>query len=256
MSIIFSDLDNTLLFDKKIKEKDLLAIEEWKEKGNLFALSTGRGKVMMTEVFERYPNLCDYYILNNGALILDKDKKILKEAYIPKDIVFEILNHLDEKEYTIAIETTKNLYSFGKYEDDICPEVGDMAIEIKKAQINDIKEKIIFLNCAPKDGSLDKAIYIEKLLKKYFSDKVSIFRNKHWVDVVALFQSKGEGINSLITIKELSNESIYVIGDSLNDISMFDKYQNSFTFSDSEEIVKNKAKNIINDFSHMVEKII
>ncbi len=256
MSIIFSDLDNTLLFEGKIKGSDLEAINNWKEKGNLFALSTGRGKVMMTEIFERYPDLCDYYILNNGALILDKDKNTLKEAYIPKDIVYEILTCLDENEYTIAIETSKNLYSFGKYEDDICPEVGDMAIEISKKDIKNIKEKIIFFNCAPKDGSLDKAIYVEKLLQKYFSNKVSIFRNKHWVDVVALFQSKGEGINNLITIKELSNESIYVIGDSLNDLSMFEKYKNSFTFNDSEEIVKTKANTIVNAFSHMVEKII
>ncbi len=56
MSIIFSDLDNTLLFEGKIRDKDLEAVNKWKDRGNLFVLSTGRGKIMMTEIFKKYSN--------------------------------------------------------------------------------------------------------------------------------------------------------------------------------------------------------
>ncbi|MBQ8842792.1 MAG: HAD hydrolase family protein, partial [Ruminiclostridium sp.] len=52
--IIMTDLDGTLLDDKKrVSEKDLSAINEFRKKGGSFTLATGRGIAMARNVVEK-----------------------------------------------------------------------------------------------------------------------------------------------------------------------------------------------------------
>ena len=52
--IIMTDLDGTLLDDKKqIAEKDLAAIEEFRKGGGIFTVATGRGYAMAEKVIRR-----------------------------------------------------------------------------------------------------------------------------------------------------------------------------------------------------------
>lgn len=256
MKYIFSDLDHTLLFNGKIRKKDLEAIEKWKNAGNKFIIATGRGKNMMDIIFENYPNLADYYILNNGALILDGNKNILKKDIMNLELAKNIIKEIDKDNFLMAIETEDEIYSIGEFKDDICPEVGEKTKNIEESYLDNIDLDIIFLNCAPKNSSLKSAIEIyEKLINKY-SNNVSIFRNKHWIDIISKNLSKAKGIQNLLEIKGLKPSNIYVIGDSLNDISMFEEYENSYTFNISESLVKSRSRYTLDNFYEMVDKIL
>lgn len=255
MNYIFSDLDNTLLFQGKISDKNLEAIKKWKEAGNKFVIATGRGLMMMDIIFNNYPGLADYYILNNGALITDKDRNILNINTMSNGIAKSIIRELDKNSFIMAVETTDKLYSIGEFHDDICPEVGELTTSIDEDTLLSMDLNAIFLNCAPRDTSLDKAIQNYDFLNEKYGKEVSIFRNQHWVDIIPKNLSKGLSIKKLLEMENINADNIYVIGDSLNDLSMFESYEESYTFDSSEESVKNKSKYVISNFHEMVDRI-
>ena len=56
MKYLASDLDGTLFqHDKTIRKEDIEAIINFKEKGNKFIVSTGRGVEGIKEGFKNYP---------------------------------------------------------------------------------------------------------------------------------------------------------------------------------------------------------
>lgn len=256
MKYIFSDLDNTLLFGGKIKEKDLEAIRKWKTLGHKFVIATGRGKNMMDIIFDNYSDLADYYILNNGALLLDKNKNKISGNIMDFDTVKDVVKTLGEKDVLVALETENEIYSIGEFKDEICPEVGETTINLSQDQVVNEKRDIIFLNCSPKTKKIEDSILIYDELYSKYSEKISIFRNKHWIDMIPKNLSKGQGIKNLINLECLEPKDIFVIGDSLNDISMFEDFKNSYTFVYAEDIVKDKCKCIVEDFGQMVEDIL
>ena len=49
MKLFATDYDGTLKVDGTIQEKDLLSIYQWKAKGNLFVIDTGRSMESILE---------------------------------------------------------------------------------------------------------------------------------------------------------------------------------------------------------------
>ena len=87
MNLLASDFDNTLLFDNKMKERDVKTIKQFQENGHLFGLCTGRSlEGVMTPTLP-YDIQYDFYILLSGALILNKDK----------DIILEVLREINDE---------------------------------------------------------------------------------------------------------------------------------------------------------------
>ncbi len=78
MKLLASDFDGTLLVDKKINKRDIEGIKALRKKGHKFIISTGRTLLTMEGVIEKYDLEFDYLVLCNGAVILDKNKKVIK----------------------------------------------------------------------------------------------------------------------------------------------------------------------------------
>ncbi|MDU6247899.1 MAG: HAD hydrolase family protein, partial [Paeniclostridium sordellii] len=107
-----------------------------------------------------------------------------------------------------------------------------------------------------KDECINKANDKKVDIEKKFSEKVSVYRNLSFIDIVPKNTSKGEGINKVLNKFGVKEDNVFVIGDSWNDLSMFEKYKNSYTFSYSEESLKVHAKNIVDNFYDCIEDAI
>ena len=69
--IIMTDLDGTLLDDKKqISPKDMAAIDDFRSKGGLFTLATGRGVAMARSIVEKL-KVDIPCVIFNGAAVYD-----------------------------------------------------------------------------------------------------------------------------------------------------------------------------------------
>ena len=88
--ILFSDFDGTLYFKKDIEKTctNFDAIQKWRAK---FCITTGRSYKSVSNEFPRIREICDYYIVDSGSIILSKSGDILKAFYFEPKVVSEII---------------------------------------------------------------------------------------------------------------------------------------------------------------------
>ena len=103
MKLLFSDFDRTLYVNKNITQENLDAINKWQEMGNLFIIATGRYKKSIIEQMKNFLLKPDYYICNNGAVILDKEQNTIFFKYIPNQEIEQIIQYI-YKNYENSLE--------------------------------------------------------------------------------------------------------------------------------------------------------
>ncbi len=249
MKLLASDYDGTLLLhphknDSIILAGDKEAISRFQKAGNIFGICTGRGLDGVVKWCEDI--VFDFYIINSGALILNKDKKIIQANYLEKQLIEDILAAFDShicatfvydgkmyvmnpnKDYPSHIQTVTSLHDFGHYfeafslhfEDDI-----EMATKIKDEIIGQ------------------------------FGKQIAVYQNIDNIDMCAKGCSKGNGIKTIQQYYGLSDEDMHVIGDSWNDIPMFEVCENAFTFYHSPEDVQAKTKYQVDTIEMCIDQI-
>lgn len=243
MKGIASDFDGTLYFgdiEGGCKKEDLMRIKEFQDKGHYFGICTGRPLVGIEDNLKGKVDL-DFYILTTGALILDKDKKIIFEQLIDEETMLSIYNMY--KDITnIFIQGEDTVYAF-KEED----------VNLKQTVIKDIKDvKGKIYGFSLNTYSEENAERICKEIKYYYHD-LDAFQNKKYIDIVKKGCSKGHAVRK---VKELLNLDVIAgIGDNYNDISMLESADVSFTFHDSPDAVKKVSDHIVHHLYESIDKL-
>ena len=102
MKLLASDFDQTLLFESKMKIRDVESIKSFQKEGNLFGLCTGRSLKGVLEPSLPYQLTYDFYILLSGALILDRDFHVLYESLISYDLVKDIYTFNHQQDMSVV----------------------------------------------------------------------------------------------------------------------------------------------------------
>ena len=118
------------------------------------------------------------------------------------------------------------------------------------------KRKYTTISLFARDKSIKRAQIVRDKIAKMYEGKLEVFRNQFFIDIAPKECSKGNGINRVLEIDGGHVDKLYTIGDSFNDISMFEITKNSFTFNNAEEEVKAKANNYVDSVSECIEKIL
>lgn len=97
--IAFSDFDKTLHPDADEAEfaRNLEKIREFRRKGNLFCIATGRSQASLGRAWSDYEDYLDYGIFDNGAVCLDQFGKMMFQETIALAIVKEITRKIVDK---------------------------------------------------------------------------------------------------------------------------------------------------------------
>jgi len=96
--IVFSDYDGTIYITEENMERNVKAIEEYRNYGGKFVIVTGRSKTSVSNVIKQYNIPYDYIISNNGAVIFNIDMVKIYEQAITTDISNKIIDYLNTKE--------------------------------------------------------------------------------------------------------------------------------------------------------------
>ena len=96
---------------------------------------------------------------------------------------------------------------------------------------------------------------VKSLLIKNFGHEIEVHHNVLNLDITPKNCSKGIAIKTLDQYLPVNYEDIYVIGDSYNDISMFEAAKTSFSFHRSDDIVKEKATHLVDDIAQAIKEI-
>lgn len=247
--LLASDLDGTLIDGGKLNNFNKESVLKLKSKNNFFGVSTGRPYNGVSFLKEEHGIDIDFYVLLNGALILDKNLKILKHEKIKYEIVVKIF-----EEYKDC-----NLFGIDEgFETNIL--IGDSHYSWGNTHFRSIDEmKGRGCSLISIDFSNRNIEDIEKVcsdIREKFSDHVVVYRNACFVDVVPKGCSKGEGVKLICETIGIDFKNVYTIGDSFNDITMFEITKNSFTFNNVEKDVKSHANYFVDSVSECIEKYI
>ena len=253
-----SDIDGTLFFhdteifsepsttmEKGFKKEDLAAISAWQADGGLFGLCSGRP---IAGILDLFPNGIepDFYIACSGAVILDKNRNVIYEAAIDRNDIKELF------------EKYKGIYIFAAFHTDNQDRVyqtehdgEDREKQVIVSSLEDVETSKFFgiSLCFSDDETAGKIC--REVNENY--PALEGFQNKNSVDIVSKGCSKGNGI---LRIKEyLQADIVAGIGDSFNDIPMFQTAYPSFTFHSSPEEIRNQVTYIVESVAEALGKL-
>lgn len=266
MKYLACDLDGTLLSeDQTISRENLEAIVGFKAEGNKFVISTGRNVDSIYDLFKDYPEIeYDYIVACNGAIVLDNNKEVISNKYISNDIAEKIINDfIDKEDICIHFEADGQHYlveSKGlEYASCLSEDIKDMLLRFEdRISIDDIfetKRKYSFISIFSTNKDMEVAEEVKNLLIETYGQDLEAFRNQFFVDIAPKDCSKGNGLRSILELNNIKEENLYAIGDSFNDVSMFELTENSFTFHHVEEELKSFANNHVSTVGECIDTI-
>ena len=215
--IFVSDYDQTFYLNDEDIEKNKIAINEFRKKGNIFVIATGRSYFDFQNKVDEYNLNYDYVIINHGATILDKNNNILINFPIKNEIIPHIKNDL---------QLEKSIKGF-------CCSGLESRVDFNHKSLTKINVRY---------NSKEEAMKInDNINAKYFE-----FVNSYYVT-----------INSLEIISNktnISKENVYTIGDGYSDIEMVKNF-NGYAMKKSVDELKKMAKKEYDSVSELINEI-
>lgn len=255
--ILFSDIDGTIIENEQpICKKDQQAIARLHQRGHLFAYCTGRNyqeTKVIAHLFEY-----DYMVLNNGAMIVDREDHVIFRKQIPNATAKKIIKHCLQwypymhysfydgmKTYVYYQKNDVRVLSKGKYE-----KVNADFMEL----VNKMEDDFDIFCVEHPEGHLDEILEIQKYIDEHYPGVHGTI-NTRFLDVTVDHCSKGTGVETLCKLIGDDVET-YCVGDSYNDISMFRAANHPYTFSRIENQVKQYTEKQVNFVYEIVEDML
>ncbi|MDR0137039.1 HAD family hydrolase [Metabacillus idriensis] len=257
IKLFVSDLDGTLLsFEKKVTEQDISALKELKKNGVDVCLASGRMDVeigeILTMVGEKY-----HRISQNGAFInTDQDESLHAltfENVIAKE-VFEQVRSTDL--ITIIADYSKN---YTERRDEIIT-------GIESRMFSPIEENVNLLHALGQEvkaskisilGEYEAISELQKTLQERHPETIETYiSDKQCLDVMPKNISKGNALKMLIEHLGIKPEEVACIGDSFNDIPMFNMTPHSFAMEDALPEVKKEAAYTASSVGEAIKQVL
>ncbi len=229
--LLASDYDQTYYLNDSDIIRNIEKNKRWIDKGNIFAIATGRSYQDLKNKKNKYNFIFDYAILNHGATIIDKNENILWNKSISNKIIPEIKTNLDKSNYISYF----------------CCSTLESRVDFNHSNL--AKIAVTFDN---KEKALKKAEELNRLFK---NDIKAFYVNKNSVEIISNKTSKEQAIQYLAKINHIDKSEIYTIGDGYSDINMIKAFQ-GYGMEQSVGEVKINAKKVYNSVSLLIEELL
>lgn len=243
--LLASDMDGTLLNSSRlIGRENREALRWFTDCGGRFCVATGRAVEVTRMYFNDIPVNAPYICLN-GALVYSPDGMLLRHNAMPK-------------ETQDLLDAARSVY----------PEVGiEIYVKEKAFILHDhpmTQHHFRILGIDPPRRSLEELPSCTEWSKinltgeqeriAELQNRLSEFRGSFstasaipiFCEVTAANATKGEAVQQVAELCEISDAHIYVAGDSANDLSMMQKFY-SFAPENGEGCALNAANEIVCD---------
>jgi Cof subfamily protein (haloacid dehalogenase superfamily) len=265
--VIATDLDGTLFYPRKrirmISKDNCAFINKFMDDGGKILLVSGRNRYFGEKVAQNLHRQVDV-VGCNGSFILD-DGHLIKESFFNKDSLRKILNEtcreykipivmLFTKRHNLVIPRSGvgwftglcySTYEFfqGTYRE---PVVRSDKVFYEELEGGEVYKAMLFFGIIPKRKV--QAREANKLLRLRYPE-AEFSWVEQCIEITPKGASKSEGIAFYLDYNHLSRDNVLVIGDSGNDISMFEAFkEESFCMDHSPDEVKKHASYVIKRF--------
>ena len=228
--ILVSDYDQTFYLNDEDIEKNKIAINRFREKGNIFVIATGRSFFDFKNKSDLYDIDYDYVIINHGATILNKNNNITYNFSINNEII-------DELKQDLEIEKSMKTFCCSELESRVDFDYKNLTkIHVKYSD----KETAMTIN--------------DKINKKYDKYINAYFVTGNAIEIIAKETDKSFAIELLLKDLEVSKNCVYTIGDGYSDIEMIRNF-NGYCMKESVDELKALAEKEYESVSSLVNDL-
>lgn len=243
IKMIVSDLDGTLFnSDKEGYEISLKLIEkvrEFKKKGKIFTVATGRPEETSFEIVKKL-GINVPYIACNGAKIIDENGKEIYSNIFSLKIWIEFLEKLHDIGATVifpydgqvmCLKYTKRIPIYEKKELVKCIELDKKLID-SELSIN----KILII------GNVEKyKEYWEELEENLKNEFRYVISEDDYMEIIKKDVSKGNALKALKNYLGIMDEEVLTIGNHMNDKELIEEGHVGVAVANAVEGLKNIA---------------
>lgn len=254
---IFCDLDGTLIKDfKNINETDIVALKEAQKNGILVSIATGRLDYEIKMLMNKY-NFKGFRLSQNGAVVFDHNDLLLHNVNLETKDILDILNEIKAFNVLTLYQTIDKYYVEEKLPiieefEKSQPYITYNENKRIKNELDNYNISTISLWCE-KNKNIEIKKHLDKVLPNYLTIYIS---SEFTIDITSKLNSKGNAIKHVCNLNNISLNEIAAIGDSQNDISMFNNTNNSFVMSLARDDVKKYANYTVDSVKEAVSIIL
>jgi Cof subfamily protein (haloacid dehalogenase superfamily) len=244
IKLIVSDLDGTLLDrEKKVQERERAALHRAAEQGIRLCLASGRLREEMEHVAGRI-GLKPYVISINGAYVFGEGGRLLHKAGFERKLASEVLAAADGFKVGVLACTG---------EVNLTPEANEIVAHVNRRLLKPmtlrpdladaIRDGRVGLCKFSFFGAMDELKRLQALVEKRLGGRVTTYvTDADCLDVMPFGVTKGDGLKKLLLHLGLRGDETLCIGDSFNDVSMFEVTPHSFAMAGSDPLVRAAAR--------------
>lgn len=277
IKLIATDLDGTLFYPKKRltlmsgANRDFLS--DFIGHGGRVVLVSGRNSVVLPKVEKKVGY--DMALLGCNGSFLIEHRTLKKEHPLPNEVMVEIYSKLKNNFGIIAwflFNDSPNLYitfhgvtslylaaarvynwSLGVYHENFV--LGEKKFVRQLATGKNFKLMPIF---GVTSKAYVKARQAFMAIDDLYNDKVTVCCTDNALEFTAYGINKAVGLKEYIKDLGLSEDEVAVVGDSGNDVVMFDNFVHSFCMKRGEKSIKEHAKyeiDRVSDLKNFIDKL-
>jgi Cof subfamily protein (haloacid dehalogenase superfamily) len=273
IKVIATDLDGTLFYPKKrmrmVSHGNRKFMNNYLDRGGRIVLVSGRNRYFGHKVMKATGRNLD--LIGCNSSFIEIDGRIVKETFFDKQEIISVINDiqkiykpkgfflmtkdknmvLNRKDMTMELFIGYRLYEFyqGVYREPFIQSDEVFAQELEKGQVY----KVMFMFGISKKSIL-RAKEVNKELRNKYPNIESCWIGE-FIELSPKGCNKAEGIKFYLDYLKINYDNVMVVGDSGNDISMFQAFENSYCMKKAPDTVSKYANHLINKFSDLQDYV-
>ena len=266
IKLIASDMDGTLLNNNHDIDKETVeAIRKAEEAGIIFAISTGREYESVKPILDKH-NIKAQCILSNGAEYRDEEGNILDKVNINEESAKRVIDILEKNNLSARIFTNKGVFTTSTREEalkEVVYRTMSLNPDLTEDEAREISENLGFftglqyiedINKFFEEGieirkfvAFNKDIDLIDKMKKVISEIEGLAISSSFIDNIEITDinaQKGIILEQVAVKMGIDREEVMILGDSFNDYSMFEIFEETVAMENAIPEVKAVAKYI------------
>lgn len=211
-----SDFDHTLSqYPHGVRKETVEAIQEFRKKGNIFGIITGRNYATASYILNDCGYFCDFIMCMTGAYAMDGDGKMIFEYNGDGAVLPEILKML-HSESGLYLSFSDRTFT---YDFDV-----ENPVDWDSGEIGKILARENFTQINTKFEPIEKAVEVKERLIKLYGDKVNPQMNGSCLDIPPAGVTKAGAVGRMAKYFGVADGNIFTAGDNNNDVPMLEAF--------------------------------
>lgn len=270
--IVATDLDGTLLYPKRplsiLSRKNRDFLRRMHERGGEVVLATGRNSNLYP-LIQKKLGFSPYMIGCNGGFVRGKDGELIESNPIPRDLALEVYTSTVGR-YGLGAWLLMDQTATDWIDTRMIPAAAVIAMALANKLSFRYGEKYVLgtdnfmerlsqggiykIQAMPSLGDMRAKIRQAALsLRDRYSDRLNVAETGVMIEISSLKASKGRMLSDLAARLGVPPERVFPVGDSGNDVSMFERFPHSFVMASAPSWVKKKAAHEVGVVADMEE---